>query len=89
MPLVLATTGGIGREAVVFYRRLADHLSCLTSISYSQTLDWIHCTLSFSLLRSATMCIRGSQSILHHSSDASLEMGQYTETVIMHHFFTA
>ena len=26
-PLVFATTGGMGREAIVFYRRLADLLS--------------------------------------------------------------
>ena len=30
------------------------------SMSYSSTLAWIRCTLSFSLLRSATMCIRGT-----------------------------
>ena len=59
-PLVFATTGGMGREAIVFYRRLADHLSRRGSTSYSQTLAFIRCTLSFSLLRSATMCIRGS-----------------------------
>ena len=48
----------MGREAIVFYRRLADHLSRRGSTSYSQTLAFIRCTLSFSLLRSATMCIR-------------------------------
>ena len=65
-------SGGMGREAIVFYRRLADHLSRRGSTSYSQTLAFIRCTLSFSLLRSATMCIRGSrQSISHRSSDAS------------------
>ena len=39
-PLVFATTGGMGREAIVFYRRLADHLSRRGS-SYSQTLAFI------------------------------------------------
>ena len=78
-PLVFATTGGMGREAIVFYRRLADHLSRRGSTSYSQTLAFIRCTLSFSLLRSATMCIRGSRSISHRSSDASPEMGRIDE----------
>ena len=57
---LFATTGGMGREAIVFYRRLADHLFRRGSTSYSQTLAFIRCTLSFSLLRSATMCIRGT-----------------------------
>ena len=59
-PLVFATTGGMGREAVTFYRRLAELLSKRKALSYSSTLAWLHCTLSFSLIRSATMCIRGS-----------------------------
>ena len=78
-PFVFATTGGMGREAIVFYRCLADHLSRRGSTSYSQTLAFIRCILSFSLLRSATMCIRGSRSISHRSSDASPEMGRIDE----------
>ena len=39
--------GGMGKEALVFYRRLADRLSRHDSMSYSNTLAWIRCTLSF------------------------------------------
>ena len=60
---LLLATGGMGKEAVVFYRRLADLLSRRSSTTYSRTLAWMTCTLSFSLLRSATVCIRGSRSI--------------------------
>ena len=73
-PLVFATTGGMGKEATVFYRRLADLLS-RSNVVYSTTLAWIRCTISFSLLRSATMCIRGSRSISYRSLDASPEVG--------------
>ena len=45
-----------------FYRRLADRLSHQGLMSYSSTLAWIRCTSSFSLLRSATMCIQGTRS---------------------------
>ena len=62
-PLVFTTTGGMVKEAVVFYRRLADQLSHRTSTLYSHTLAWMRCTLSFLLLHSATVCIRGSRSI--------------------------
>ena len=74
-PLVFATTGGMGREATIFYRRLADLLSRKSTVAYSTTLAWIRSTLSFSLLRSATVCIRGSRSISHRSTDASPEVG--------------
>ena len=37
-PLVFATTGGMGREATIFYRRLADLLSRKNTVTYSTTL---------------------------------------------------
>ena len=74
-PLVFATTGGMGKEATVFYRRLADLLSRRNNMPYSTTLAWMRCALSFSLLRSAAMCICGSRSISYRSLDASPEVG--------------
>ena len=43
------------------------HLSCRVSASYSHTLASVWCTLSFSLLRSAIMCVHGSRSISYRS----------------------
>jgi len=51
-PLVFATTGGMGREAVTFYRRLAELISKRKPLSYGSTLAWLRCTMSFSLIRS-------------------------------------
>jgi len=48
-PLVFATTGGMGKEAMVFYRRLASLLSHHNSTAYSLTLAWMRCTLFFSV----------------------------------------
>ena len=73
-PLVFATTGGMGREATAFYKRLADLISTYNNSMYSTTMAWIRCTLS-SLLRSAVMCMRGSRSSSHWVPDASLELG--------------
>ena len=47
-PLVFATTGGMGKEAIVFYRCLASLLSHHNLTAYSRTLAWMRCTLSFS-----------------------------------------
>ena len=64
-PLVFTTTGGMGREATTFYRRLADGISLKEQKKYSVIMGWIRCRLSFAILRSAILCIRGSRSSRH------------------------
>ena len=49
-PLVLSSTGGMGREATTFYKRMASLLSDKWDNPYSKTLNWLRCPLSFSLL---------------------------------------
>jgi len=63
----------MGKEAIVFYRRLADHLSRRSSTSYSQTLDALCRFLCYGRLQCASVEV--ARSILHRSLDASLEMG--------------
>ena len=64
--LVMSTTGGMGRAASVFYKRLASLLSEKRGVHYSKTMGWIRCRLSFALLRSSLMCIRGARSSKCH-----------------------
>ena len=52
----------MGHKAKVFYKRLASLLSIKWDRSYSNTLTWIRCCLSFSLPRSSIRCIRGYRS---------------------------
>ena len=61
-PLVLSLTGGLGREANQCYKRLASLLSTKWNQPYSVTMGWLRCCLSFSLLRSSIMSIRGTRS---------------------------
>ena len=61
-PLVLSSTGGMGREATTFYKRIASLLSDKWDYPYSKTLNWLRCRLSFSLLRSSIQAIRGARS---------------------------
>ena len=61
-PLVFSTTGGLGREAKVVFKRLAALLAEKTDENYSVTMGWIRSKLSFSLLRSALLCLRGARS---------------------------
>ena len=59
-PLVLSATGGMANEATAFYKRLASCLAMKWDCPYSSTMSWLHCHLTFSLLRSAIQCIRGA-----------------------------
>ena len=61
-PLVFSVAGGMGPIATTFYKRLASLLAERMHQSYNQTIRWLRCTLSFSLLRSLIMCIRGARS---------------------------
>lgn len=65
-PLVFTTAGGMGPSASTFYKHLSSRLSIRYSKSYSTVLNWIRCRISFSLLRSSIMCLRGARSSYHH-----------------------
>ena len=65
-PLIFSTTGSIGREGTTFYKRLADLLSHKQGKSYGVVMGWLRCRLSFAILRSAIMCIRGTRSTFGH-----------------------
>ena len=62
-PLVFSTFGSLGREATIFYSRLADLLAGKHNTHYAHMLCWMRCTISFSLLRSAILAIRGSRTL--------------------------
>ena len=64
-PLVFSTTGGLAPAANTFYKRLASMLAEKWNQPYSSTIGWLRCRLSFSLLRSSIMCIRGARSSAH------------------------
>ena len=65
-PLIFSTSGGMGPIATVVYKRIATFIAEKRDQPYSRALFWIRCKLSFSLLHSAIMCIRGSRSSYHH-----------------------
>ena len=70
-PLIFSTSGGLGPIGTVVYKRIASLIAEKWDQPYSRTLFWLRCKLSFSLLRSAIMCIQGSRSSYHHPSRTS------------------
>ena len=68
-PLVFSISGGMGPIATTVYKRMASLIAEKQNHPYSSTLFWLRCKLSFSLLRSAVMCIRGSRSSYHRPTN--------------------
>ncbi len=66
-PVALSTTGGIAKEASISIKKLASMLANKWEHSYSSTLQWLRCRLSFSLLRSSIQAIRGARSSIGHA----------------------
>ena len=61
-PLVFSALGGVSRATELTYKRLSSLLATKKDQFYNIVIALIRCRLSFSLLRSAIMCIRGSRS---------------------------
>ena len=58
-PLVFSTTGIMGNEAEKFYRRVADLLSLKSRQSYADSIRYIRQRLSFCLLKTTIVSLRG------------------------------
>ena len=63
-PLVFFTAGGRGNTATVVYKRIASLIAGKQTKPYNKTLHRLRCRLSFSLLRSVVMCLRGSRPLV-------------------------
>ncbi len=67
----------MGKEAKIVFKRIASLVSVKKDTPYSKVINWIRCRLSFSLLRSSLLCIRGTRSHTHNAlknSDISIEL---------------
>ena len=60
--LVFSISGGMGKAATVFYKRLANLLSTHYNVPYPMVMGWLRCSLNFLLLKSSIMCVCGSRS---------------------------
>ena len=61
VPLVFSTSGGMGPACSTTFKRLANLLGQKLDLPYSGMVNWLRCRLSFALLRSAIMALRGSR----------------------------
>ena len=50
-PLVFSCLGGMGKESLVFYKRLANSFAEKRNQEYSTTANWLRSRLSFCMIR--------------------------------------
>ena len=79
-PLVFTTSGGMGPRAKAFYARLAEVMAEKKQQPKSSVVAWLRCRLSFSLLRSALLCLRGTRST--NPKPTKIEDLDFEQTVI-------
>ena len=60
-PLLFSTTGGMAAECKRYHSRLSELLAIKNWESYATTTSWIRARVSFALLRSALLRLRGSR----------------------------
>ena len=58
-PLVFSTTGGMGKEASTFVKRLSSLLAQKINQSYSDTISYVRRRLRFDLLKTTLIALRG------------------------------
>ena len=59
--LVFTTTGGMGEECMRYHNRLAELVAAKKGEDCATTVSWIRSKVSFAILRSALLCLRGSR----------------------------
>ena len=60
-PFVVSVDGLLHKEANHFIKRIAASLAIKWENSYSETVGFVRTRLSFAILRSASLCLRGSR----------------------------
>ena len=68
-PLVFTTTGGMEREGLRNHSRHAELISIKKSEDSARPLRWIRGKVSFSILRSAPLCLLGFKSIRRRANN--------------------
>ena len=69
MPLVLGTNVGMRIECQMFLKHLADKLSRKDGEPYHAVISWLRTRLSFEILRSVNICVRGSRRPFKNTND--------------------
>jgi hypothetical protein len=73
-PLVFTTAGGLAPQSQIVIKRIAEKLSEKQSINLSVVSGWLRCRLSFALLRTTILCVRGTRRKRYNSHESNIEL---------------
>ena len=59
----------MGTGSQLFLKNLANKLPLKTGEDYAPTMTWLRTRFSFEILRSASMCVRGSRTPFRYNKD--------------------
>ena len=62
-PLVFGTNGGMGQECIMFLKNLAAKIAEKENEQYATVINLLRTKLSFCILRSILLCVRGSRTL--------------------------
>ncbi len=68
-PMPFSITGGLGPQAEIVTKSLAVRIAAKQNLPKSTVAGWLNCRISFAILRSALVCIRGSRPLQPKSLD--------------------
>ena len=68
-PLVFTTVGAMGPQSQVVMKRIAEKLSEKKGIAVSVVTGWLRVRLSFALLRTSLLCLRGTRRKKFHNTE--------------------
>ena len=60
-PPVFSVSGGMSNECMNYHKHLADKIAQKHNQRHEDVIAYIRCKLSFMLLKSALLCLRGSR----------------------------
>ena len=83
-PLVFSANGGMGKECSTFYKRLAEMIADKHNIATLEANSFVRTRISFSLLRSMLLCLRGSRShrvVKNESNDTDIELSNFLSAI--------
>ena len=76
-PLIFTIKGVMGPECAVYHKHLADRIAEKTGEHYNKVITYIRTKLSFIVLRSALLCIRGSRTSSKVTPNVGEDFGLY------------
>ena len=92
-PLVFSITGGMGRDCSMFVKGLCLMISLKRKEELSVVTYGIRCKISYALLRSSLLCVRGSRKMsseyvqLNTVTFSAIDLAKNNESLIKHFYW--